>query len=203
MIPLDLSFRPSATFDDPLGMLAACHRRIERALEMIAAIAEREREGPLNESAQTALNQVLHYFQVGVPRHAQDEDRSLFPRLEPCLTDAERQTVERIAREHAALEQLHGELDALGRELLAALRFDTDAQRCRFGELIRTLQAIYTEHIRLEDEELFPAAASRLDAGTVAEVGDEMARRRGLDWETQRGVIEGFDRRSWTGPLRK
>jgi hemerythrin-like domain-containing protein len=197
MITLETSFRSSPTFHDPLGMLEACHRRIELALRKIAAIAEREREAPLNDSAQLALSEVLHYFEVGVPRHAQDEELSLIPRLNERLTAAERQTVERIEREHATLDGLHAELNALGRRLQATLRFQSQAQRSRFGELIGSLQAIYTEHIRLEDEELFPAAAGRLEAETIAEVGAEMASRRGIDWEAQRGLLADFDRRPW------
>ena len=197
MITLDSSFQSSPSFHDPLGMLQACHRRIERFLGTIAAIAEQEREGPLNESAQEALTQTLHYFEVGVPRHSQDEEVSLIPRLAEHLTAAERRTVERIEREHADLDALHAELNALGRQLHVAGRFEDEAQRSRFGVLVGTLQAIYIEHIRLEDEELFPAAASRLEAETIAEVGAEMASRRGIDWEAQRDLLAAFDRRPW------
>ena len=74
-------FEMSPTFEDPLGMLRACHRRIERALDALQLLVEREQQEGLGEGARESLRQILHYFATGVPRHAKDEEESLFPRM--------------------------------------------------------------------------------------------------------------------------
>jgi hemerythrin-like domain-containing protein len=183
-------FEPSPAFDDPLGMLQACHRRIERALDVMERIVALEREGPLDDRARQALRQTLHYFRVGVPRHAADEEESLFPRLQG-LGDigGAANTPDYLAAEHEVLDSVHQELDALGEELLAAGRLDGDEKRGRFGLLVQRLRTIYREHIRVEDEELFPAAARALDAEALESVGAEMAARRGIDLAQHRKTL--------------
>lgn len=183
----------AATFDDPLGMLRACHRRIERALDVMDRIAGLEAAGPLEERSRSVLRQTLHYFATGVPRHAADEEASLFPRLRRA---AERSgAVEKLQDEHAALDAGHRELDHLGQELLESGAFASPTRRERFRQLIALLKEIYAEHIRIEDEEVFPAAAQVLQGEQLEEVGAEMAARRGIDWSRQRQVVAQMARR--------
>jgi hemerythrin-like domain-containing protein len=184
----------SPTFDDPLGMLRACHRRIEQALERIARVAELERAGPLDERARTALRQVLHYVATGVPRHAADEEESLFPRLKEARQE---QACAALAHEHQALDAAHAELEALGQALLRAGRFVDAADRERFSQVIAFLNATYAAHIRVEDDEVFPAAAEAVAADDLDRIGAEMAARRGIDWEQRRQVLQQLDDRPW------
>ncbi|MFN3648391.1 MAG: hemerythrin domain-containing protein [Armatimonadota bacterium] len=192
-------FQTAPTFDDPLGMLRACHRRIEAALTRLGRVVELEREGELPEPARTALRQVLDYFAIGVPRHSADEDESLFPRLRSELAG---EAVATIAEEHAALETLHHELDRIGRRLVETGRCANAAERERLGELADRLQAIYGGHIRREDEELFPLAERTVAAEVLQEVGAEMAARRGIDWSEQREIVAKLHSRPWTDPTR-
>jgi hypothetical protein len=46
--------------------------------------------------------------------------------------------------------------------------------------LLHDLRDIYARHILLEDSELFPLAARVLEPAQLAQVGAEMAQRRGL-----------------------
>ena len=183
-------FEGAPTFGDPLGMLRACHRRIERALEVTERIAVLEHEGPLDEKAREALAATLRYFGVGVPRHSADEDESLFPRLRAAGDiGGAADTAERLAEEHELLGTAHREIDALGQELLSTGRFSCADRRARFGLLIERLRTLYGEHIRVEDEELFPAAERALDPAELEAVGAEMAARRGIDWQQHRRAL--------------
>jgi hemerythrin-like domain-containing protein len=194
-------FQMAPTFDDPLGMLRACHRRIERALAVIERIALREEEAALDEPTRDALRQTLHYFATGIPRHAADEEESLFPRVGAALLEGDLATarsMECLAHEHSLADQAHRELEALGKKLLEAGRFERPEERARFQELITTLQRLYQEHIRLEDEDLLPLAASLIDGQQREAIGREMAARRGIDWEQHRQAVARLEAHPWS-----
>jgi hemerythrin-like domain-containing protein len=190
---------PAPTFDDPLGMLRACHRRIERALDVVDRVAALEREGPLNDDAREALRRTLDYFATGVPRHAADEEQSLFPRLRDALGENASDLLammDGLAREHAAADSAHRELELLGGELLRDGRFCHVARRERFTEVVKTLRQLYREHIRIEDDELMPLAAGVVDPGQLEQVGADMAARRGIDWSQHQQLIRRLEARS-------
>lgn len=189
---IDPLFEAAPTFDDPLGMLRACHRRIERALDVLERVSELEARGPLDASAREALRRTLSYFAIGVPRHAQDEEESLFPRLA-----ASGGVIAHLEHDHAELDRMHQEVDALGQELLAAGRFADPASRERSQALASSLREVYTQHIRVEDEELFPLAARLVGAPELEAMGAEMAARRGIEWDRHREVLAQFSSRSW------
>jgi hemerythrin-like domain-containing protein len=193
-------FEPAPTFDDPLGMLRACHRRIERALTVIERIAAVERLGTLDAPTEEALRQTLHYFRTGVPRHAKDEEESLFPRMRWALRDrapAAAACLDTLEEEHVAADAAHQELEALGERLLDAGRFATAEERAWFSELIGSLRRLYQQHIRREDVELFPLAAMVMDEQGRYAIGAEMAARGGIDWEQQRHVVAELRSRPW------
>jgi hypothetical protein len=106
--------------------------------------------------------------------------------------------LERLAREHAVADEAHQALDALGRKLLESGRFEVPEERARFQELIATLQALYGEHIRREDDELLPLAAGLIDAPQREAIGREMAARRGIDWEQHRRAVLQLEDRPWS-----
>jgi hypothetical protein len=83
---IQIGAKPDAGFEDPIGMLKDCHRRIEHFLEMVCVVAEQARGRALNEEESAAVKAALHYFRVGGQRHNADEEESLFPRLR--ATDA-------------------------------------------------------------------------------------------------------------------
>jgi hemerythrin-like domain-containing protein len=206
---LDL-FEMAPTFNDPIGMLRACHRRIERALEVMARIAGRETEEALDAEGREALRRTLLYFNTGVPRHAADEEESLFPRLRAAARGAAEELLphevsllatlrklETLEREHVEADAAHRELDALGEVLLETGRFERSEDRARFHELITRLQTLYQEHIRVEDNELFPLAAQWVESGEQDVIGTEMAHRRGIDRGQHRELVAKLESRPW------
>jgi hemerythrin-like domain-containing protein len=194
-------FEMAPTFNDPFGMLRACHRRIERALTVMEQVAAREQAGTLDEPTREALRQMLHYFAAGVPRHAADEEQSLFPRLRAAVPADDPSTTRRLetlAEEHVRADHSHQELAVLGKSLLKSGRFEDPKARARFKTLVADLQRLYQEHIRVEDEELFPLAATVLNAQQQDALGTEMAARRGIDWEQQRQVVAQLESHPWS-----
>lgn len=182
-MPVSLGAKPDHGFDQPLGLLSDCHRRIENFLGvMIRVVEHAQGGGTLAAPARDALESALRYFDIAGPRHTQDEEQSLFPRLredtDPVVHAALDQ-IESLEADHRQTESLHEEAKQLCRRWLDAGPLPAaDQQRLR--DALRELRNIYTRHISIEDSKLFPLAARCLNREQLTEIGKEMAGRRGL-----------------------
>ena len=185
-MPIRLGETPQASFDQPLALLSDCHRRIERFLHILVRVTTERRGGLLDPQYRAAVETALHYFREAAPRHTQDEEESLFPRLVPRLrASRDPRAAEalahlaRLEKDHEVATQLHAHVERVMQRWLAAsaLKLDEEDQLER---ALRRLEALYVEHIRIEDRWLFPLAAKLLEPEELKAVGAEMARRRGL-----------------------
>lgn len=187
-MPVLLGAQPDKGFDDPIGLLSDCHRRIERFLGVLIAVSDRSRGRPIGTEERNALATALRYFREAAPRHTQDEEESLFPRMRSATgagaaaaRTALRQ-VEELERQHADAAAWHHEVDVLGERWLSHGTLDaTETDRLR--DLLAVLRRLYQEHIAVEDREVFPAAAKALTKADLEAMGQEMARRRGLEYK--------------------
>jgi hemerythrin-like domain-containing protein len=177
MMPVQIGAQ-SRSFSDPTGLLSDCHRRIEMflgTLERVASVIDR----PLTEDIRSALESALRYFREAAPKHAADEEESLFPRLRQIhLPDVESavEGLELLEHDHVLAASLHAEVEALGQRCLAYGSLEsTDAEA--FRKAIDTLVAIYKHHLTVEDNLVFPLAARLLSSTDKADIADEMAAR--------------------------
>lgn len=156
----------------PFDQLERTHRRLEDHLEELAALADR---APFEAADVDVLRDVADYFVRAVPRHEEDEEKSLFPRLAGHAELAS--VVARIAAEHRSHEELHGRLfrviDALGRDVTDARASD------ELATVVRDLVASYRRHVTEEEKVLFPAADAALSDADRNAISEEMAARRG------------------------
>ncbi|MGH9311364.1 MAG: hemerythrin domain-containing protein [Vicinamibacterales bacterium] len=181
-MPIKIGQRVDHSFDEPLGLLSDCHRRIEHFLRVLATVAADAAGGPLTAEYRSALDGALRYFAVAAPKHTADEEVSLFPRLrnldDPALAAA-LDSLDTLEHDHEEAEAHHGAVDELVRTWLANGRLSSsDTEQLR--QRLTRLQALYERHIRVEDHEVFPAAARSLNRMQIEEIGDEMAARRNV-----------------------
>jgi len=177
---IQIGQRPDHGFDEPLGLLSDCHRRIEYFLGVLVAINEQASDRPLKPVERTQLGAALTYFATAGPRHTADEEESLFPRLREFNDPAALGALEVMARlesDHQEADAHHRAIDELVGRWIANEPFDADDRRV-LAERLRALQAIYHQHIAIEDRELFPAAGRLLSAEQLEAIGREMAARR-------------------------
>lgn len=168
---------PAASFDDPLGMLRACHGRIERQLATLERLQRHLPEHGADSQARSAARTLLRYFDHAEPNHHADETASVFPRLLARAPSA-RDLVARLEHEHA---QLHLNWRKL-RPLLAGI---ASGQRANLpAALVHDVQRSYGEHLSIENESLLPMCAERLTPDELAAIGAEMAARRSLGSDT-------------------
>ena len=171
--PVQIGQRES-DFSNPLGLLSDCHRRIERFLGVLLRLSEIKQGGELGPFEGISLKAALDYFHDAAPKHTADEEESLFPRMRAAGAPA---GLDDLESDHQLADAAHREVDALGREWLEqGLLPDIAAQRML--ELLRQLADMYSRHIAMEDNEIFPEAARMLSGEQVAEVGREMKTRR-------------------------
>lgn len=164
------------SFDDPLGMLVACHGRIERQLDTLQRLAAHLPEHGADKDAQAAARAILRYFDNAAPNHHADEEASVFPRL-LARRPAARDLVATLEAEH------HGAFDANWkrlRPLLAAIAAGT--RDVLPPDLVREVRAAYESHIAAENGTLVPLCAEALTQDDLAQIGREMAARRSVAW---------------------
>ncbi len=173
----------SPDFSQPISLMSDCHRRIEMFLAALTRVGESAAPDPLSPSERNSLDAALKYFREAGPRHTADEEQSLFPRMRRSTSGkvaAVMLQVDSLEHEHARAQRLHQQIDAIGLRWLASGTLPTPDLNA-FRAAVAQLEAIYAEHIRLEDTVVFPAAAHALSPEEQREVGREMAARRGLN----------------------
>jgi len=168
-------------FANPLGLLADCHRRIERFLGVLLRVAAEARGGPLNAERRQAMESALSYFHRAAPLHTADEDEDLFPELRRVAGSDSAQIMARISQlesEHAIATAWHHQVHDIGERWLRhnylLLYEAADLRRA-----LTSLTELYRGHIAVEENEIFPVAEEALSAFEKDAIGRRMALRRG------------------------
>jgi hemerythrin-like domain-containing protein len=188
-MPIQIGQSPGHDFDEPLGLLSDCHRRIEHFLRVLVVVDQEAAGGPLTPPNRSALEASLRYFATAAPKHTADEEESLFPRLRDSSDPAASAAmilVERLEHDHDEASGHHEAVAVLVQRWLEAdCLSPSEAEELR--QRLVHLQALYQRHITVEDQELFPAAARVLDRTQLHEIGREMAARRQVRSPISRG----------------
>jgi hemerythrin-like domain-containing protein len=188
---LKIGQRPDHGFDEPLGLLSDCHRRIEHFLHILTTITDSVDGGVIGDVERAQLESALKYFATAGPRHTADEEESLFPRMDAShdrsAIDA-LGAIRRLESDHAEANTHHEAVDRLVRQWLAEGALAQSLVQ-ELKEHLARLNTLYTAHIALEDREVFPAAARMLSPEDVHAIGCEMAARRGIDVRSPRGHV--------------
>ncbi len=181
-MPVLIGAKPESTFEDPIGLLGDCHRRIERFLSILVRVTAEVCGNPLSDEQRTAFETALKYFREAAPKHSADEEESLFPRLRgmklPEL-QALHSKLDQLEEDHACAEKAHDEVERLGGLWLEAGSL-TPEQASLLSSLLEEVSELYRGHIAVEEGEVFPLAEAVLSAPERKAIGMEMALRRGL-----------------------
>ncbi|MFP4695250.1 hemerythrin domain-containing protein [Thiohalospira sp.] len=159
--------------EDPLGLWAACHRRMLDHAATLERLADHLTREGVDEQAAAAATRVRRYFNEAAPHHHADEEEDLFPRLRrACPEDRV------LTAELDALTAAHRTLDRHWAELDPALA------SIAVGEGAALEPAAYIaavrEHVAREDEVIAPRLHAALTAADRRAAGAAMAARRGL-----------------------
>lgn len=174
---IQIGAKPDSGFDDPIGMLTDCHRRIEQFLGILCMVAERAAGRDLTGEETAAVHAALQYFRIGGVRHTADEEESLFPRLRAEAGTDSMARLDALESDHGAANDLHEAVEKFYLEWIASGALNAGrAQQLR--EATDRLKALYQAHIAVEESVVFPEAAKVLDRTTIASMGQEFRARR-------------------------
>ena len=164
-------------FDEPLGLLRACHRRIAERLELLERLSDHVAMHGSDEPAVAAARRVLDYFDHAAAHHHEDEEEDLFPMLRSAQgragwNDALPDALDGLSREHPLLATRWAKL----RPVLVAISRGQDVGELRCNELVRS----YRAHMSVEEGLVFPLAERLLTDAELQRIGSSMQKRRGL-----------------------
>jgi len=173
---VQIGANPDSGFDDPIGMLKDCHRRIEAFLGILCVVAGRAAGRSLTAEERNAIQAALQYFRVGGTRHTEDEEESLFPRLRASDAEAYKE-IDRLERDHRKAGRLHGSVERLYLEWIESGKLQPEETQQLTVETSQ-LSALYSAHIQIEEAVVFARATQALDSQTIAAIGSEFRLRR-------------------------
>jgi hemerythrin-like domain-containing protein len=163
--------------ESPLKMLLDCHERIRHFIQVAQKLAQANNV-PVSQIAEAAGN-VHRYFSISLKLHEQDEDVTLHPRMrgkESVAKDAA-DSSNAMVIQHQTIDDVVTRLlpiwERVATDPVALSSFDsqTTALTNRLAELMEG-------HLRLEEEQVFPAIERLFNAEEQSEMADEMRARR-------------------------
>lgn len=166
-----LTAEPAPDFDNPIGMLKACHQRILGFCELMEKIVVHADEKGVDKEVEQAAQKVRRYFSLAGLHHTADEEQDLFP----LLIESSSQTaavIQELQRDHVAINALWKQLDAI---LSRPTLIDETPE---FANWVTQFSDTYREHIKTEETELFERAVQILNAGQLEQLGKNMKTRR-------------------------
>lgn len=173
---IQIGARPDSGFDDPIGMLKDCHRRIESFLGILSTVAERAQGRSLTGEERTAVETALKYFRSGGKRHTADEEESLFPRLRASEENS-LEELDRLECDHREAGDLHDSVERLYSKWIASGVLEK-GESAKLPAQMERLRQLYADHIEIEEKVVFPRASVLLDKKAVAAIGTEFRIRR-------------------------
>ncbi|WBY02521.1 hemerythrin domain-containing protein [Ramlibacter tataouinensis] len=167
----------SPTFEQPYEMLAACHERVQRMLALLGRLRDHLRRHGADDQARGAARDVMRYFDQAAPQHHLDEELHVFPRLDGTGDAALAAVVRRLRDDHLRMESAWAAARSVLAPLAAGERDAIDPEQDR---ALDDFAGLYDEHIRAEEELVYPAASAGMDEADTRAMGQEMMRRRGV-----------------------
>src|ERR1035437_4282242 len=174
---IQIGGKPDSGFDNPIGMMKDCHRRIKHFLHILCLVAERGHARSLTGEERSAVQAALQYFHVGGERHTADEEESLFPRLRGELTTGNLEEIDCLESDHKHAADLHASVDRLYAAWISAAMLEPGDQQ-RLLSQTRQLKQLYAEHIQIEETIVFPRAEQVLDGKALAAMESEFIARQ-------------------------
>jgi hemerythrin-like domain-containing protein len=173
---IQIGAKPDSGFDDPIGMLKDCHRRIESFLNILCVVVDRAQGRGLTSEEQVAIQAALQYFRTGGQRHTADEEESLFPRLRKSASDS-LDEIARLEGDHREANDLHGSVERLYSIWIEAGELGPEETQRLLVDTGR-LKQLYANHIEVEERFVFARAVEVLSGHEIEAIGTEFRFRR-------------------------
>lgn len=176
---MDILFASAPSFDQPLAVLKHCHDRIRKQLSTLEKLLPHLEQHGADAEAQKAVLAVLKYFQNAAPLHHEDEEVDLLPTL---VQTAQAADAELLATLLPKILQQHEHMAAQWHSLEVQLSLIATGSAAALSHSeVAAFQAIYQEHIQIEETQIAPMAMRLFSAEQMHKLGQAMQTRRGVN----------------------
>lgn len=173
-----LAQQPALAKLQPFDLLDSCHQQVAITLNKLGQLLDHVETHGVDPQAQAWAREVFTFFMDTAREHHRDEERHIFPAMlssgEAPLMDA----AMRLQQDHGWIEEDWLEL-APHIESIAAGYNWFNLEQLRLA--VPVFQALYQDHMALEESLAYPEAMARMAAWDVQGMGREMASRRRRD----------------------
>lgn len=169
---------PGVGVESPFELMGACHHRVQRSLALLDRLQRHILDRGCDADARSAAQDVMRYFDLAAPHHHQDEELHVFPILLAGSDTVLHGLVRKLQSEHHLMELSW----QAARQVLVRISDGQDAGwRLHSTEIqcLGNFSALYGQHIQVEEQQVYPAAAAKLSPADLEAMGHEMGKRRG------------------------
>lgn len=155
--------------------LDSTHREIQQQIRLLHQLVDTIENDGLNQANRASARRVLDYFNGEARQHHLDEEKHIFPALLASQNAEIVQATEHLIQDHGWLEENWIQI-APSLEAAASGNLWFDPAELRHA--LDVFEALYLDHILLEESIAYPEARKRLQALDTLGMGREMAKRR-------------------------
>lgn len=176
---MNILFDSAPEFDQPLAVLKHCHDRIRKQNTTLGKLIPHLQEHGADQQAKQAAQAVLRYFQMAAPKHHEDEEINLLPTLKQVAKENDAilldELLPKILHQHELMATMWAQLETQ----LTAIASGTAAELNE--ELVLQFQALYQEHMQIEETQIAPMAQRLFSQEQMQQLGQAMKQRRGVE----------------------
>lgn len=173
-------------FSQPIAVLKHCHGRIRKQLETLDKLLAHLPQHGADEQARQAASAVLRYFEKAAHLHHDDEEQDLIPMLRATAQGEDAATLQALA---PTILQDHKDMDALWQDLHEQLTAIAEGRAAALSSSqVERFVASYRSHMEREEGTMAPMAMRLFSPEQMAQLGQAMQRRRGIEVPVVEGV---------------
>ena len=155
--------------------LDATHRDIQQHIQQLHTLVDAIDNEGLNPANRGTAQRVLDFFNGEARQHHLDEEKHIFPALLASQDAQIVQAAERLVQDHGWLEENWLQIEP---SIAAATHGNLWFDPAELRHALEVFEALYLDHILLEESLAYPEAKKRLQGLDTLGMGREMAKRR-------------------------
>lgn len=159
----------------PFDVLDACHQQVVVTLQKLSELIEHIEAKGVDGQAQAWARDIFLFFMNTAREHHQDEERHVFPAMLNSGDAGLMEAAMRLQQDHGWIEEDWLELAPQIESIAAGYNW-FNLEQLRLA--VPVFQALYQDHMALEETLAYPEAKARIAAWDLQGMGREMASRR-------------------------
>ena len=170
---------PAVGCDEPFEMLKACHERVQRMLDLLDRARTHALTKGCDANLNSALTDVMRYFDLAAPQHHLDEELHVFPIVLAKGNQIQKEMVGVLIQDHETMTHLWQRVRSVLAEVIQTPR-DFPVFNHQDDYLLDDFRNAYARHISNEELSIYPSSIQFMTQHDLASMAEEMKVRRGV-----------------------